>query len=470
MKNFEEFEKLEDKASVFDEWDKILNYAQTESELIKLFKYLSDEEKMQVIYKPYFKEQMNIRLRFKIIEELSEQNQMKFIKEEDISGFSVYRVEDLISRFSDNLKVEIIESKKLQEKLGSNPLYITNLITTMKNDEMKFDYMKKLDLEKYQKLKIINSLSFEKRKSILENGEITEFKDNYQSIIGSFSVDELIEFMKSDNEFLKSNNINLKTIRNNLSKEKKIEIAERIDEFSIDESEKRVFIALLDNKIKETIDASKIKPEYRSLLNLKLHESFYNLHSYGRIALNLDMDINDYRGLDEDIYVNVFELLENGTFDIDKIKELCRVCPKISISDNIHFRNSNVDEFLEAEEWFSSVLGSINPEWTDAQKLAHIDYSIGKKISYSPEWDSEAEERHEVRGLSSVINSGYGVCNGIAQVEEYLLKRAGFECEIVQTDSHTYIKVNRSRYTYKRWSSTWKYSFRSNMELNCCKI
>lgn len=470
MKNFEEFEKLEDKASVFDEWDKILNYAQTESELIKLFNYLSDEEKIKVVYKPYFKEQMNTKLRLKIIQELSEQNQMKFIKDEDIAEFSQYAIQTLISKFSDVLKIEVIESNELQEKIQSDSSYITSLIATMENDEIKFNYMKKLDLQEYQKLKIINSLGYEKRKSILRSGEIAELKERYQNIISSFSVDELIDFMNSDNEFLKSNNINLKKIKNYLSKEQKVEIAERIDEFSIDESEKRVFIALLDNKIKETIDESKIKPEYRSLLNLKFHESFNNLYSYGKIVLNLDMDINDYRGLDEDVYVNVFELLENGTFDINKIRELCKVCPEMSISDNIHFKNSSVEEFLKAEEWFSSILNGIQPEWTDAQKLAHIDYSIGKKISYSPEWDSEAEDRYEVRGLSSAVNSGYGVCNGIAQVEEYLLKRAGFDCEIVSSNSHTYVKVNRSRYTYKRWSGTRKYSFRSNMEFNGSKV
>ena len=56
----------------------------------------------------------------------------------------------------------------------------------------------------------------------------------------------------------------------------------------------------------------------------------------------------------------------------------------LKIADNLFMGDSTVKEYIEGEEWVSSILDNIQEEWTDIQKLAYIDTAIGKKISYAP--------------------------------------------------------------------------------------
>lgn len=83
----------------------------------------------------------------------------------------------------------------------------------------------------------------------------------------------------------------------------------------------------------------------------------------------------------------------------------------------------------------------INREWTDIQKVAFIDNAIGKKISYSPDFDTEEFIEASERALWHIIQSGYGVCNGIAQIEKYILDRAGIDSERVSGDKHSFLKL-----------------------------
>lgn len=100
-------------------------------------------------------------------------------------------------------------------------------------------------------------------------------------------------------------------------------------------------------------------------------------------------------------------------------------------------------EYLEAEKWVDKVLELLKPEYTNAQKIAIIDNEIGKRISYSPDFKTEVSNNSDCRALYKIISSGYGVCNGIARVEQYLFERAGLdiECEIVSSGTHAFIKL-----------------------------
>lgn len=73
--------------------------------------------------------------------------------------------------------------------------------------------------------------------------------------------------------------------------------------------------------------------------------------------------------------------------------------------------------------------------------MAYIDYRVGKKISYTPDFDTEVCDAASARALWKIITTGYGVCNGISQVEQYLLKNAGIESEIVNSERHSFLKV-----------------------------
>ena len=89
---------------------------------------------------------------------------------------------------------------------------------------------------------------------------------------------------------------------------------------------------------------------------------------------------------------------------------------------DVYFASSG-SEYIVAEEWIDSVLSSIPKDATDIQKLAIIDNAIGKRHSYAPDFGTEVFDQENNRALWKIIASGYGVCNGLARVENYMLNR-----------------------------------------------
>ncbi len=124
--------------------------------------------------------------------------------------------------------------------------------------------------------------------------------------------------------------------------------------------------------------------------------------------------------------------------------KLCDICPNMSVlstmNDTVSF-SSTAKEYKEAEEWISSVIDNLDPTYSKAQKLAVIDNAIGKKISYSPDFDTEVYSAQDSRALWKIVSSGYGVCNGIAKVEQYMLDKVGIESELISSGSHAFLKV-----------------------------
>ena len=66
-----------------------------------------------------------------------------------------------------------------------------------------------------------------------------------------------------------------------------------------------------------------------------------------------------------------------------KLLELCNICPKLQISDDLLFGKSTVEEYKNAESWIQDVVQQINPKWNMLQKIAFIDNSIGKRTRSS---------------------------------------------------------------------------------------
>lgn len=124
--------------------------------------------------------------------------------------------------------------------------------------------------------------------------------------------------------------------------------------------------------------------------------------------------------------------------------KLCDICPNlqaISTLDKVVETVSTGREYKQAEEWITSILDNLKPEYSNAQKLAIIDNCIGNKISYSPDFDTEVFKPYDNRALWKIISSGYGVCNGIAKVEQYILTRIGIESEMVASETHAFLKI-----------------------------
>lgn len=103
--------------------------------------------------------------------------------------------------------------------------------------------------------------------------------------------------------------------------------------------------------------------------------------------------------------------------------------------------NSTIEEYKNSELWIESILQKIPSNWTDIQKVAYIDNEIGKKISYSPGFNTEVFDKGASRALWKIIDTGYGVCNGIAQVEQYILEKVGINSEIVSGENHAFLKL-----------------------------
>lgn len=122
-----------------------------------------------------------------------------------------------------------------------------------------------------------------------------------------------------------------------------------------------------------------------------------------------------------------------------KFFKLCEVCPEIKIIDDIGLKNVTLEEYKQAEFWIESVLKKLNPKWSDIQKVAFIDNAIGKKVSYSPDIDTEVFDKGDSRTIWKIINSGYGICNGIAQLEKYMLSKVGIDVKMVSSENHSFL-------------------------------
>lgn len=200
------------------------------------------------------------------------------------------------------------------------------------------------------------------------------------------------------------------------------------------------------NQFVKSIDITDFPLEYRQCidLNSRVNNNF--------IVIDLNSDLERYRGLDRFIKINPQEFSEKK---IKKLVKLCEICPNLKVCNRLGNNSKHHDdyissgqEYIEAEKWITSVMSKLKPEYTSAQKIAIIDNEIGKKISYSPEWGTQNFDSNSIenganaaRSLWKIISSGYGVCNGIANVEQYIFDRVGIESEFIVGSEHAFLKV-----------------------------
>ena len=187
-------------------------------------------------------------------------------------------------------------------------------------------------------------------------------------------------------------------------------------------NEKRETLAILPSELKQEIDVTNLPEEYRAALSIEKKEN-----NDQRIVVDLERNLKDYQGLDNLISINP----ENFTQEQrNRFIKLCDICPNLQVINDLY---ENVEyystgrEYKEAEEWIDEVIKKLKPEYSKLQKIAVIDNEIGKKISYSPDFDTEIFDRGDCRALWKIISTGYGVCNGIAKVEKYIFDRLEIE-------------------------------------------
>lgn len=359
-------------------------------------------------------------------------NNFKVLKALDIKN---YDINEIIKFMSEENKKAILENKKFLEQLGLQKYEIVDLITTIEEDEVKKELSRQHELNQYEQIRIIKTFSTENKKKILFKKNEILSKNDIASIIGTFQVDEIIDFIENEKTFLKDNNIKTYEIIRKMKEESQLEIIYKIDEIELSEVEKRKIFAVIDNETSEKINLDKIQDKYKILTTMKKSKEFKN---YGKIIPDFESDLSQYKDLDEFMYINPLEIAEEDKL---KVLELCKICPNAEIDDWLVIGSSTSEEYIEGEKWIESVLKGINQEWTDVQKLAYIDTMIGKRVSYTPEFGTEVEASTDARALWKIITKGYGVCNGIAQIEKYILSKVGIQSEMVSGTRHAFLKV-----------------------------
>lgn len=465
MKDLEKFEKLDNKIDVFQNIQDVLKYADTIGDFIELFKYLTDEEKYEVIQKDYYlkldgicklqtlesikdksiveKIIFNDELRNKIVDDrifgrlissFSKEKSAELFKgNKIILNYNIpeFTINNVINKLDDNDKKEILSDNKFVEELKLDDGDISTILCSIKDDSFKDAYLKEHEsMEKY-KMSIIDSCSDDRKIEAVLHREA--FSD--ELLLATLSHDKLKEFISNNKSFMQEHNLTGFQILRHMHGQELLENLYKIDDFDIAETEKKAIVAILSDDVKELIDKTKIDDKYVELLGHDTcNEIFWGFQG---IVPDLQRDLSIYEGMDKYLYINPYD----KDYKLEDIIKLSKYCPNIEISDMLKIEKSTLQEYIEGETWVNNVISQIQPDWTDIQKLAFIDNQVGKRISYTPNDETEVENKDDERCCFKIMADGYGVCIGVAAVEKYILHKVGIESEKIGTDNHAFLKV-----------------------------
>ena len=404
-----------------------------------LLKMLQDEEKMEG-FKSWDLESF--------IEKLNDSDKEKLLNTPgwfESHGFLPYEVSKIIAEMEDSIKYNIVSNPDLIcNMLQLDNIDISDIIVTLKKEEDKDKLLDTYQLEEVLQDKIVATYSDEGKEKFLSETQLGKYRKIL--ILKSFNIDNLIKYINNPETDL--SDLGIYEIIMELDESHQEEFISKLDTVNLTEDEKREIFVTLKPETKEKIDISQLKPSFVNAVNMKTTE--YG----GKIILDLFADVQQYRGLDRLLSVNPTRLYGQ---EKAKFMQLCAICPEMTVLSSLDSKDdekvttewsSSASEYLDAEKWIEKVMYKLKPEYTDAQKIAIIDNEIGQKISYSPDFETEVFDSNDCRALYKIISSGYGVCNGIARVEQYLIERAGLdiECEIVSSGRHAFIKLNNMEF------------------------
>ena len=470
-------EKSNNKLSVFANAKTLSKYNFTINELCSLVSdFLDDNEKYQLFSYPHFQEAGDM-VRAYIAFLISDDNlKLQMLNNDAITGdFQSHYIRTIIDGLSDSSKKQLLYNTKLLVKckldksdipeiigslseetrkqvlsdkklisytLGVSNFGVAKLALTLSNEKDKLKIAEDYELPQYQKVEIILTISDQTKTAILL--EKNNF-NNYDiiSILTSMDSKALNDFLANHKDFCIKNDIPLYKITSSLSAEKQKLFIENLENMQLTESEKKEILATLEQEVKDSIDTSAFPKEYIAALNMN------STQYVDKIDIDLNGNLEDYRGLDNLIAINPEQFNEEQKA---KLMRLCDICPNMKIFSSLDYTPqssstlpnldfaSNVQDYINADKWITNLIDSIDPKYSDAQKIAIIDNAIGKKISYSPDFDTEVFDSDDCRAMWKIINSGYGVCNGISRVEQYIFSKLGIESEIIGTGTHAFLK------------------------------
>ena len=425
-------EQTNDKLSIFANRENLANSEFTIKDLYDLIRdFLSDKEKLKLFdYSHFIKLQNNIKSG--IIRLVSDENILLQIITNDniINGFKSYEIVNIMEKLSDIEKQQLLHNQEFIEKYKIANYELKDIISSLTDKSktkilMDIDLIKnQLHLENFQITDLVNELSSENAKD--KAIELYEFSNHYKiniiktysnshkldillkendfyksdiiNILQTLDIEPLCQFLREHKEFRSKNTISPYEITHKLDNEKQKEFIANLENINFTLNEKREILATLNPDIKQNIDTTNFAKEYKSALSIQTTECY--------IDLDLDRNLEDYRGLDKLMRICPEKYTEEQKA---KFIQLCNICPNLEIISTLNETNnigfiSNSTEYKEAEEWIDSIINNLNPEYSKAQKLAVIDNAIGKKISYSPDFDTEVFNKQDCRALWKIIS------------------------------------------------------------------
>lgn len=349
------------------------------------------------------------------------------------------KIQEEWKKLEDEEKAEIILDTSFIEKEISEaiPFFsVSDLIKEITSESLKAKIIDRVEMLDSDKVEVINTFSEKGKIEAILNSKVA--RSGVIKILKNFGVESLALFFKEYREALAKNKIQpFEIIKELDGEQQKIFVERFLEEADLNNDDKKRILVFLNEDIKGTIDTSKFSDEYMNALRLQTEAN--------RIIIDLDRDSENYRGYDDLIKVNPEEYSEEQR---NKFIQICLSCPNLSVESNYFsckFTTGYIStgkEYIEGEKWIQSIISKLKPEYSTAQKIAIIDYEIGNRVSYSPDSGTEIFSEGDCRALWRIICSGYGICNGVANLEHYILKRAGIESEIISSGNHAFLKLN----------------------------
>ena len=417
----------------------------TKEELRELLEKFNGDDISHILNNTEFLKENNTD---KIIDLIKGQNSdivLKIINDYDLvkkCKLSDYDIYILFETLEEEKKIEFLSNAKyIKEKLMFPEMGIAEIISSINNEKAKEELMKLYELGDDAKEEVIKELSDEEKERIVLSNKFDLKSKNIEKIMTFMKTDNLIQLINNNIEFFRKSNIKLYKVVEKLIPEKQKEFVSKIDELQLSNVEKRIFMVVLKSNLKNEIDTQDIPEELKSALQVKYE---------GEILLDFEEQPEYYIGLDELINVEPMNLSEE---ERKYLLRLCEICPNMNIWGSLKMEASTPNEYIQGEKHIEEFLKEINPEWSDIQKVAYIDNWIGKNISYDPKFETEVTDTNGDRNLWKILSNGYGVCDGIAQVENYILGRIGIEGEEVTGKNHAFIKLKNIELPQKDGSS-----------------
>lgn len=421
-------------------------------ELEELLKKFNSDNILQILNNTEFLKEYNKAEIMVLIKEQSSDMILKIMSDYDLvrnCKLFPYDIYELFNSLGQNEKVEILSNPNyFKEKIRITEFGIARMILTINDEKTKEDLMKLYELGNESKVKAIVELSDTEKEKIISGNKFDLNFENIEKIMASMKIDNLVQLVNNNIDFLKENNIRLCRTVEKLKVEQQKEFVSKIRELHLSDIEKRACIFFFKDEVKKDIDIQGIPEELKYVMQIKKENN--------KVVLDFEKNPEDYIGLDEWIDAEPIKYTEE---ERKYFLNLCEVCPNMNIYGYLKFKASTPEEYVEGEKYINELLKGLNPEWSDIQKVAYIDNCIGKKLRYDPQYETEVYDECKDNTLWTVLNTGYGVCGGIAQVENYILERAGIESEVIiggrntPETAHAFIKLKNIELPQKDGSS-----------------